>query len=645
MKKHGWILGAVAILVALGPAGAEEASVRAVHALAMHGEPKYGPDFKHFDYVNPDAPKGGTVRFAATGTFDSLNPFILKGTPASGANSPFETLLAGTADEAFTEYGLIAESIEVPDDRSWVAFTLRPEARWHDGKPITVEDVIFSFETLKTKGHPFYRAYYANVVGAEKIGERKVKFAFSGGENRELPLIMGQLPILPKHYWQGREFDKTTLEPPLGSGPYRIESFEAGRSLTLRRVEDYWGRDLPINRGQDNWDRVRYEYFLDETVALEAFKAGAYDFRQENTAKTWATAYDIAQVRDGRIVKEEIENELPTGMQGFAFNIRRDLFRDRRVRQAIGNAFDFEWSNKTLFYGQYTRTASYFSNSELASRGLPTGDELAILERYRGRVPDEVFTTEYRPPETDGSGNNRANLRRAVELLRDAGWEVRDGKLTDAAGRAMAFEILLSNPAFERVTQPFVKSLERLGIDARIRTVDTAQYQNRIDAFDFDVTVEVFGQSLSPGNEQRDFWGSASAATPGGRNVVGIADPAIDELVDLVIRAPDRQSLIASARALDRVLLWGHYVVPHWHIRAFRVAYWNMFSRSAVQPKYGLGLNGWWIDAAKAAALGREAATEPEDKGGSALLWGALGAGAVVVAALAIAWRRRRAPR
>ena len=585
---------------------ATAAETRTVHALAMHGEPKYGPDFKHFDYANPDAPKGGEIRFAAIGTFDTLNPFTLKGTAAAGAGAPFETLLVGSGDEAFTEYGLIAESIEVPDDRSWVAFTLRAEARWHDGKPITVEDVIFSLETLKTKGHPFYRAYYASVATAENVGERKVRFTFADGENRELPLIVGQLPILPKHYWEGRDFEQPTLEPPLGSGPYRVDKFEAGRTITYRRVPDYWGGDLAVGAGHNNWDTIRHDYYRDSTVALEALKAGAYDFRQENNSKLWATAYDIAQVRDNRMIKEEIAHEIPTGMQGLVFNTRRDVFKNRRVRQALAYAFDFEWTNKTLFYGQYTRSTSYFSNSELASSGLPGAAEMAVLEPYRGRIPDEVFTTEYAPPSTDGSGNIRANLRTAKDILDAAGWEIRDGKRVDAVtGKVLEFEILLNSADFERVMHPFVQNLKRLGIAATIRTVDTAQYQNRMDEYDFDATIEVFGQSLSPGNEQRDFWSSASADIPGGRNIMGVKDPVVDELIDLVIAAPDRESLIVRTRALDRVLLWGHYLIPNWHIRSFRVAYWNKFSRPAVTPKYALGLETWWVDREKEAALGR----------------------------------------
>ena len=610
LPRRNVLIGAAALPLAgllPRPMRADEAA-RAVHAIAMHGDPKYGPDFKHFDFVNPDAPKGGEVKLSAIGTFDTLNPFTLQGDAAAGVGALFETLTTSSGDEAFTEYGALAQSIEFPDDRSWVAFTLRPEAHWHDGSAVSADDVIFSFETLTTKGHPFYRAYYASVDKAERIDDRKVKFTFKTGMNRELPLIMGQLAVIPKHYWEGRDFESPTLDPPLGSGAYKIKSFEPGRSIIFERQKDYWGKNLPTNVGQDNWDIIRYDYYRDETIALEAFKAGNYDFRQENSAKNWATAYDVPQVADGRIVKELIPNEIPTGMQGFIFNTRREIFKDRRVRQAVAYAFDFEWSNKTLFYGQYTRTKSYFSNSELASSGLPGGEELTILEKYRGRIPDEVFTTEYQPPATDGSGNIRANLRKAIEILKAAGWEIKDGKLANVqTAKVMEFEILLqlTSPAFERITQPFAQNLSRLGITAKLRSVDDAQYQNRLDDFDFDVVVAVFGQSLSPGNEQRDFWSARSADTKGGRNLIGVKDPVVDELIDLVIQAPDRESLIARTRALDRVLLWGHYVIPHWHIQAFRVAYWNRFSRPATSPKYALGFNTWWVDPQKDAALGQ----------------------------------------
>ncbi|MEX2297930.1 MAG: extracellular solute-binding protein [Dongiaceae bacterium] len=611
------LLVALAAGVALSPhrlpaeeSTATDAPGQTMHAIAMHGDPLYGPDFAHFDYVNPDAPKGGTLTLDAVGTYDTFNPYTLKGVPAAGISLTYESLMVSSGDEAFTEYGLIVETITVPEDRSWVEFALRPEARWHDGEPITAADVVFSFDTLKAKGHPFYRAYYGSVATAVALDTHRVRFEFIEGENRELPLIIGQMPVLPKHYWEGRDFEAPTLEPPLGSGPYRVKNFESGRAVTYERVEDWWGADLPVNVGQYNWGEIRFEYYRDPTVTLEAFKAGQFDFQQVSSAKEWATAYDIPQVRDGRIVKESIPNENPTGMQAYFFNTRRDVFTDPLVREAIGLAFDFEWTNKTLFYDQYTRTKSYFSNTELASGGLPEGEELEILERYRGRIPDELFTTPFDVPATDGSGNNRANLRRASDLLKEAGWVVEDGIRVHAeTGKELTFEILLNNPLFERISLPFVQNLEKLGITPRLRTVDTAQYQNRVDAFDFDMIVGGIGQSLSPGNEQRDFWSSASADIPGSRNAIGIKDPVIDELIELVIAAPSRESLIARTRALDRVLLWGQYVIPHWHIQVDRVVYWNKFGHPETPPKYGLAMiNTWWIDPDKEAVL-----PEPEE--------------------------------
>ena len=579
-----------------------DAMAQPVHAIAMHGSPKYPADYKHFDYVNPDAPKGGSVRMAAIGnTYSTFNPYTLKGVAAAGVTQIYETLLESSSDEAFTEYGLIAETIEVPDDRSWVAFTLRPNARWHDGKPITVDDVIWSLQTLKEKGQPFFRFYYKDVVKVEKTDERSVKFSFTPGQdNRELPLILGQLPILPKHYWEKRAFDETTMEPPLGSGPYKIKEFEAGRSVTLERVKDYWGADLAINKGKNNFDLIRYDYYRESTVALEAFKAGEYDFRQENAARVWATGYESPALKAGLIKKIEIKHENPTGMQGFAFNTRKDIFQDRRVRAALAYAFDFEWTNKNLFFGQYARTKSYFSNSELAAVGLPSDEEQKILAPLRAQIPPEVFTKVYEPPSSDGSGNIRDNLRAAQILLRDAGWTVQNGKLQNAKTRKnFAFEILLNSPEFERIVLPFTKNLERLGIEASVRTVDTSQYQARTDNYDFDMIVQSVGQSLSPGNEQRDFWGSASADDPGGRNVIGIKDPAVDKLIDLVISAPDREQLIARTRALDRVLLWNHFVIPNWHVQSYRIAFWDKFGFPSTPPKYALGFDGWWIDPAK----------------------------------------------
>jgi microcin C transport system substrate-binding protein len=578
--------------------------VHRAHAIAMHGQPKYGADFAHFDYVHPHALKGGKIVFGAFGSFDSLHPFILKGRAAAGIRSLFETLTTRSDDEAFTEYGLLAETIEWPADRSWVAFHLRPQARWHDGKPVTVADVIWTFASLKTQGHPFYRSYYAHVAQAEQTGERTVKFTFSGAANPELPLIMGQMPVLPKHYWQDRDFTATTLEPPLGSGPYKIASLDPGRSITYVRDPQYWGKDLPVNVGQNNFATMHYDYYKDQAVMREAFKAGAIDFFQENVAKEWATGYDVPAVQQGLILKREIPHENPQGMQAFVFNTRREMFQDRRVRQALGYAFDFEWSNQNLFYNAYKRTTSYFANSELASSGLPSQAELAVLTPLRGQIPAEVFTTAYAPPTTDGSGNIRANLRTATQLLDSAGWVVRDGKLThEKNGTVMRFEILLVSPTIERIALPFAKNLERLGIEAQVRTVDTAQYQQRLDTYDFDMIVAVWGQSLSPGNEQRDFWGSQAASTDGTRNYVGIRDPAIDALIELVIAAPDRDSLVQRTRALDRVLLWNHYVIPHWHFSMHRVVYWDKFRTPETSPKYSLGVDTWWIDPSLEARL------------------------------------------
>jgi microcin C transport system substrate-binding protein len=593
-------------LTAFAPA-ATPAQTYKGHGLAMHGDLKYGPNFTHFDYVDADAPKGGEIRRAIVGTFDSFNPFIIKGNPDAGSGQIYDTLLLASADEAFSEYGLLAETVETPADRSWVTFTLRPQARWHDGTPITVDDVLWTFATLRDKGAPFYRAYYGSVASVEKVGERGVKFTFKPGENRELPLILGQLPVLPKHYWQGRDFEASTLEPPLGSAAYAIDKFEPGRWSTYRRVPDYWGRDLPVNRGRDNFDVLRFDYYRDMTVSLEALKAGAYDIRLEQSSKDWATAYDVPAVRDGLLKKEEIANDRPAGMQGFAFNLRRPLFQDRRVRQALGYAFDFEWSNRTLFYGQYTRTRSYFANSELAATGIPGGAELAVLEPFRGKVPEEVFAAEFQPPATDGSGNMRDNLRKAAELLKAAGWSIdpQSKKLMNAQGQPFEFEILLVDPAYERIALPFAKNLERLGIAARVRTVDTAQYRKRTDDFDFDMVMQVWPQSASPGNEQRGFWGSAYADQAGSQNLLGLKDPVVDALVEQIIAAPDRASLVARTHALDRVLQWGFYVVPNWYIAYDRYAYWDKFGRPAVTPAQGAQVDAWWLDADKAAALAR----------------------------------------
>ena len=593
----------IAALVAALAAPAAQAQ-RPAHGMAMHGDMKYGPDAKHLDYVNPDAPKGGELRLPAIGTFDNFNPFIIKGSAAAGLGDLYVPLTVQSLDEPFTEYGQLAETIETPEDRSWVKFTLRPEARWSDGKPITADDVIFTLDILREKGLPFFRAYYGSVAKTEKLSEREVKFSFKEGEtNMELPLILGQMIVLPKHYWEGREFDRTTLEQGVTSGPYRIKSFEPGRYIVYERVKDWWAKDLWLNRGRFNFDEVRFEYYRDATVAFEAFKSGQTDLRIENIARNWATGYDVPAVQNGLIVKRQIDHDLPQGMQAWVMNLRRPQFQDPRVRQALTQMFDFEWMNKTLFYDSYRRTRSYFSNSELASSGLPSAEELKILEPLRGQIPDEVFTKEFTLPQTDGSGNNRDGLRQALRLFKAAGWEVKDGRLMKD-GKQFEFEILLSNPSFERVALPFKQALERIGINASVRTVDTAQFQRRTDQFDFDMIVGGAGQSLSPGNEQREFFGSEAAKQEGSRNLSGISDPAIDKLIELVISAPDRQALIARTRALDRVLLWHWYMIPQWHLSAFRVAYWDVFGMPKTNPKYGLPVDDtWWIDPDKLKAM------------------------------------------
>ncbi|MCC6136299.1 MAG: extracellular solute-binding protein [Candidatus Contendobacter sp.] len=583
------------------------------HGIALHGQLKYGPDFPHFDYVNPDAPKGGEARFAAIGSFDTFNPFNIKGEQVVGIGQLFESLLMSSADEPFSEYGLIAESVNVSEDRSSVTFTLRPQAKFHDGSPVTADDVLFSFETLKTKGSPSFRFYYVNVAKAEKISERQIKFTFAPGENQELPLIIGQMPVLSKKYWENRDFAATTLEIPVSSGPYRIEKFEPGRFIVYQRDENYWGKELPVNRGQNNIDRLRYDYYRDANVALEAFKAGAYDLRIENNSKLWATGYDFPALTQGWVKKITFPRQLPAGMQGFAFNLRRPLFQDPKVRQALAYAFDFEWSNRNLFFGQYTRTRSYFDNSELAARGLPSPEELALLEPLRKELPPEVFTAAYEPPTANDDAQLRANFQKALQLLQEAGWVFKDRKLVNAkTGEPFRFELLIAEPTWERIGLPFARNLERLGIEMTVRNVDSAQYENRMRDFDFDMAVNVWGQSLSPGNEQREFWSSAAADQPASRNLSGLKNPAVDKLVEQLVAAPDRASLVTRTRALDRALQWSYLVIPHWHIAYDRLVLWNKFGYPAVTPLQGVQLNAWWIDPAKNAALaGRKVGEQP----------------------------------
>ncbi|KIL05730.1 hypothetical protein QX25_06970 [Stutzerimonas stutzeri] len=565
------------------------------HALTLYDEPpKYPANFNHFEYANPDAPKGGVLRQAGFGSFDSLNPFINKGVSAEDIGLIYDTLTTNSLDEPFTVYGLLAEKIERGPKNDWVRFYLRPQARFHDGQPVTAEDVAFTFETLVSRGAPQYRAYYADVDKVVVEGKRQVRFDFKHAGNRELPMILGQLPVLPKHWWAERDFTSGSLEPPLGSGPYRVERVQPGRSISYARVEDYWGRDLAVNRGFYNFDRLVFDYYRDNTVALQAFKAGQFDYWLETSAKNWATAYDIPAVHEGRLIKEEIPNYNPTGMQGFIFNIRRPLLQDRRVREALALLFDFEWTNRQLFNGAYFRTHSYFDNSELASSGLPGKDELAVLEPLRGQIPNEVFEKPFELPVTDGNGIIREQQRRAYQLLTEAGWHVENDRMVDAQGKPVKLEFLLVQSEFERVLLPYKRNLADLGIELEIRRVDVSQYVNRLRSRDFDMIVSGFGQSNSPGNEQREYWHSVSADNPGSRNFIGLKDPAIDTLVEQLIAADTRQELITHTRALDRVLLWGHYVVPNWHIKTWRVAYWNHLAHPQVTPRQDIGLMTWW---------------------------------------------------
>ncbi|KAF1012036.1 MAG: Oligopeptide-binding protein AppA [Pseudomonas fluorescens] len=565
------------------------------HAVTLYNEPpKYPENFKHTDYVNPDAPKGGTFRESSISGFDSFNPFISKGVPADNIGLIYDTLMTQSLGEPFTEYGLVAGKIERAPDNSWVRFYLRPEARFHDGHPIRADDVVFTFDTLTKVGTPIYRTYYADVDEVIAEDPLRVLFKFKRTNNRELPLILGQLPVLPKHWWAERDFSKGNLEIPLGSGPYKVSEVKAGRTVRYERVKDYWGKDLPINKGLYNFDYRVTDYYRDNTVALEALKAGQFDYWLEVSAKNWANAYNVPAVAEGRLIKEQIPNGNPTGMQGFVFNIRKPMFQDVRVRKAISLLLDFEWSNKQLFNGAYTRTRSYFENSEMAATGLPGPEELAILEPLRDKIPPQVFTESFEPAKTDGSGMIRTQQREAYQLLQDAGWKIVDDKMVDTQGKPVQIEFLLSQTEFERVLLPFKRNLADLGIDLVIRRVDVSQFITRVRSRDFDMIVGSFPQSSSPGNEQREFWKSSSADKPGSRNYIGLKDPAIDQLVEELIDSGSRASLIAHARALDRVLQFGYYVIPNWHIKTFRVAYWNHLGHPSVSPLYDVGTATWW---------------------------------------------------
>jgi len=618
LLRSGALAASFPLLKSVRPAVAETVPAKDgawTHGLSLFGDVKYPAGFPHFDYVNPAAPKGGVVRQTAVGTFDNFNMVVAGVKGAIGAiGEIYEALTVSSLDEVSTQYGLLAEAMSYPADYSSVTYRLRKEAKWHDGKPVTPDDVIFSLEAFK-KYHPFYSAYYRHVTKAEQAGAREIKFTFDAPGNRELPQILGQLTVLPKHYWEGtdsagktRDISATTLEPPVSSGPYKIKSFVPGRSIVLERVKDYWGRETNINVGRNNFDELRYEYFRDSTVALEAFKGDQIDWRSENSAKNWATAYDFPAVTEKRVVLEEFPNRTVGIMQAFAFNIRRDKFKDARVRRAMNFAFDFEEMNRQIFFGQYTRIASYFEGTELASSGLPQGRELEILETVRDGVPAEVFTTEYTNPVGGSPEKVRANLREGLRLLKSAGYEIKDRKLVDAkTGTPFELELLTYDPNFERVLLFFKPALERMGMTVSVRTVDATQYENRLRNWDFDVVVNSWAESLSPGNEQREFWGSQAADMPGSRNIIGIKNPAIDKLIERVIFTKDREDLVAATKALDRVLLWHHFVVPQWTYGKTRTARWDRFGRPAEMPKYGMSAfpDIWWFDADKAGKTGR----------------------------------------
>jgi len=608
------IAAALVVLVALGPSGpafGQDSDWR--HASSLIGEPKYPPDFKRFDYVNPDAPKGGIVRLSETGSFDSLNFVPPRGEVAVGLGLIYDTLMTSSMDELSTEYGLIAEGLKFPEDYSSVTYKLRSGAKWHDGEPITADDVVWSFTVLKDM-NPQQAFYYQHVTKAEATAPDEVTFTFDQGGNRELPQIVGQLLILPRHYWEGtdakgnkRDISSSTLDPPLGSGPYRIKSVSPGRTIVYERVDDYWGKDLPVNIGANNFEEIRYEYFRDETIELEALKADQLDWRVETTARVWATAYKVPPVEDGRIKLELFEQPYRGSglMAGFIFNLNRTKFQDPRVRRAFNYAFPYEEINKSIFYGQYNRMDSYFDGLDFAAKGLPEGRELEILEEIRDEVPPEVFTEEYFNPVSETRSQERTNLREALALFKDAGWELESGKLVNDKGEQMTVEFLMNGPLYEKIALRYQTQLAKIGIEFSIRPVDSSQFERRVISRDFDMIYSGWAQSSSPGNEQIEFFGSTSADREGSRNFGAIKNPAVDAIIRKIVQAPDRAELEAATAALDRVLLWNHYLVPGWTLRASRVAYWDRFGHPEPLPEYRIGFPTiWWWDADKTAKVG-----------------------------------------
>ena len=575
----------------------QTAAAEAVHGLAMHGDLKYKADFKNFDYVNPEAPKRGVLKQAAFGSFDTFNPFSVKGNAAPGVGFLFDTLMVESLDEPFSQYGLVAETVELSPDKKWIAFNLHPKAKFHDGSSITADDVVFSFNVLKEKGIPQYRYYFQDVDKVEAVNEKRVLFTFKSSENKELPLILGQLPILSRQDWANRDFTETTLIPPVGSGPYQVADFEPNRFIIYRRNPDYWAQNLPVSKGLYNFDEIRYDFYRDTTVAVEAFKAGHYDIRQENEAKKWATAYqDMTALKDGRVIQKIFKHGMPSGMQGFVFNTRKPLFKDKRVRQALALAFDFKWINDHLFYGAYKRTTSFFDNSELASHGLPSEPEKKLLQKYKDKLDADIFTQAISFPDME-KGQLRYYLMQALDLLRQAGWTVQKGTLKNENQEPFEFEILLDASGaatWERVVLPYMRNLKKLGIHASVRVMDAMQYKHKLDTFDFDMFVFVWGQSLSPGNEQRYFWGTEAADQNGSYNFAGIKNPVVDALIEQIIKAKNREDLITATKALDRVLLHEWYVVPHWYSPEIRIIYWNKFDMPNIIPLKGVSLSSWW---------------------------------------------------
>ena len=606
MIPRSCVLAALAGLIVV--LSAPHANAEPRHGLSIFGELKYGADFQHFDYVNPAAPKGGRMVTMGTGganTYDTLNQYILKGDAAQGLDFLFDSLMVRAQDEPDAVYGLIAKSADVASDGLSVTFKLRPEAKFADGTPLTAADVIYSFTALKEKGHPAISMTLHDVVSAEALDPETVRYTFKGTLTRDLPIILAQLPVLSKAYYSKQPFEETSLKPPLGSGPYKIKDFKPGTYVTYTRRNDYWAKDLPVNRGRYNFDEIRYDYYRDRNIELEALLSGQFDFREEFSSGAWATRYDIPAVREGRLITVVLPDQRPSGAQGYFINTRRDKLKDPRVREALDLVFDFQWSNKKLFYSLYKRTTSYFENSDMKASGKPSPEELALLEPFKHKLSPEVFGEPYTPPVTDGSGNNRDNLKKARDLLIAAGWTPGpDHMLHNAKGETLTIEFLEFEAMFERITVPYTDNLKRIGVDASFRLIDPAQYERRVKSFDFDVTTQRYSLRLTPGVELKSYWGSEAAKIDGSLNLPGINDPVVDALIDKAMAAKSRAELVTAMRAIDRVLRAGHYWVPQWYKASYSIAYWNKFSRPAVQPKYDAGvLDTWWFDSKKAEAL------------------------------------------